>query len=81
MRFDWFPNTTLNSHKVFRLVAQLGSTFFTFSCNTSKNVIKISAMFLSYRNESINMLYKSIDWFLYQGNAGEDFTFFLSIES
>ena len=24
----------------------------------------------SYRNQSIDLLYKSIDWFLYEGNTG-----------
>ena len=27
-------------------------------------------MFLSYRNQSIDLQYKSIDWFLYEGNIG-----------
>ena len=24
----------------------------------------------AYRNQSIDLLYKSIDWFLYEGNTG-----------
>ena len=30
----------------------------------------LNASVASYRNQSIDLLYKSVDWFLYEGNNG-----------
>ena len=40
----------------------------TLQCNAPKNVLK--TCFPSYRNQSIDLISKSIDWFLYNGIKG-----------
>ena len=47
--------------------------FFTQLCNSSKNIMKVSLKFLSYRNQSVDMLFKSVDWFLDDCNFGKAF--------
>ena len=44
--------------------------------NTLENIIKTSPKSPSYRNQSIDLFCKSVDWFLYDGNFGETFIIF-----
>ena len=37
---------------------------------TASKVLKEQKVLPSYRNQSIDLLCKSIDWFIYEGNTG-----------
>ena len=59
----------VHSRKKKYFVTMVSMTRF-YICNALSSVSIYYVQLLSYRSQSINLLSKSIDWFLHEGNTG-----------
>ena len=59
----------VHSHKKKYFVTMVSMTRF-YICNVLSSLPSYYVQLLSYKNQSINLQSKSIDWFLHEGNTG-----------